>query len=162
MLICDGDEGPCACGDECPEHMTLDCPGDDAMCFCIWRPTVCDDVPPIELGETTTGEDGVFSIELIDADPMPPEKFENDWTVKIFDTDGDPTADASVVEAGAYAPPLGIAPINPPTITELKDPASFRVEGLNLWLASLWEIRFHVEDSSGRQDLVSFDVCISD
>ncbi len=122
----------------------------------------CDgEIEPIAIGSHTTGPEGRYTAELLALAPGPPQKFRNDWRVRILDEDGEIAEDAVVVEAEPFMVAHQHDGLFAPEISRSDLPGEFNVDNLNLWMGGPWEVRLWIEGSAGAERLV-FDVCIED
>lgn len=139
------------------------------------------DTPSFSVGPDTgllaVGKRLAVQGRIVDAQPAEPERFENDWTVRLLDASGAPQDDIMITDACAYMPvhAHGAAP------KELRKtgPATFMLSGLNLFMRGPWEVQLAVSSAAtgasgqettncdrerrrGGSDLVIFRACIAD
>ena len=116
---------------------------------------------PLHLGDTATSDDGTFTVELVEADPMPSEKFENDWTVRILTADGEPFTSMESLEVTPWMPDHAHDGQVPPELGEMDDTGTLQVDRINLWMAGLWDVYFDVTHD-GVQERATLSLCIED
>jgi hypothetical protein len=118
-----------------------------------------EDTPEFAIGMEAVGEEGAITGRLLDADPAPPRKFENDWSVEFVDADGEPLEDVEVVRAWPFMPVHGHDGFYDPDVSALEEPGRYRVDRINMWMRGPWEVHFMLTSESAGDDHVVFDVC---
>lgn len=118
-------------------------PGPDGAASCV-----ADTYAP---GMARTGPSGLRA-ELVAAEPAPPQRFDNTWTVR--------TPGATVVAATPWMPAHNHGTPIEATV-EAQGDDTFLVEPLNLWMPGLWEVRLDL-DSGAVTDRVVFAFCIEE
>lgn len=111
------------------------------------------------VGLKSTSEDGAVTITFVDADPAPPAKGNNIWTVKITGKDGKPLSGATI-ETTSYMPDHAHTSPIKPTATE-KDPGTYEVTPVNLFMPGVWEVTLDVTPAGGSAEAVKFTFCIA-
>jgi hypothetical protein len=117
----------------------------------------CSDADSVERGELVLGEDGRIAARLLDADPWPAERHENDWSVELLTADGQPLPGATITAARSFDPTHGLSGIFDPELVTVGD--HFELMGLHFLLASAWEVQIWA--SAGTQDdFIVLPVCV--
>lgn len=111
------------------------------------------------VGLSSTSTDGAVKITFVDADPAPPAKGNNTWTVAITDAAGAPIAGATIATV-AYMPDHGHTSPIKPVATEMA-PGTYEVTPVNLFMPGIWEVTLTVTPSGGTAEPVKFTFCIA-
>ena len=111
------------------------------------------------VGLSAASDDGAVKVTFVDADPAPPAKGNNTWTVKLTDAAGKPISGAAI-EATAYMPDHGHTSPIKPTGTE-KDAGTYEVTPVNLFMPGIWEITLKVTPAGGAAESVKFTFCVA-
>jgi len=115
---------------------------------------------------------------IIKAEPAMPERFENDWTIRLTDLAGAPLNDIEIADACVYMPVHGHGSA-PSGVTGAGEPGTFDLKGLNLFMRGPWEVQLAVSSASVAgpaaeatncdrnksrpgHDLLVFQVCVPD
>jgi hypothetical protein len=114
-----------------------------------------------ELGLESVGTSGLITAKLVAADPAPPEKYLNDWTIELLDEEGELVTDAAITTARPFMPKHNHDGTFAPTVTEL-EPGRFEIARLNLWMRGGWLIQVHVSSPEIGSDYIEFSTCIED
>jgi hypothetical protein len=125
------------------------CGGGDAS-----RPDAeqCTTGDPIAVGLARTGAGGA-RVTLVAIAPDPPARFINNWAISATTPTGG-VATAADVRVSTFMPEHGHGQSAPISITD-GAAGTIDVTPLDLWMPSLWEVRFTVAG-----DGVTFRVCI--
>lgn len=123
------------------------------------RELPCGDVGYLAEGASQASENGLFSLALRELTPADPRKGENAWTIALVSADGDPLTDASLTSVRPFMPEHGHDGRFPPKVEPMREPATFAVNRLNLWMSGLWEVTFVVRVAD-REDRAVVDVCV--
>ena len=110
---------------------------------------------------TRASASGALNVSLVSADPAPPARFTNTWTVTLSDAAHTPIVGAAL-HVVPYMPDHGHGTSIVPTITPNAD-GTYTVSNLYLFMAGVWRIRFDVADADAGMsisDSVDFFVCI--
>lgn len=94
--------------------------------------------PGIGLEVQSAGK--AITARVLDADPLTPARFYNDWTVQFLDAQGAPLTDVTVQNACAWmyvqhnhgSPAMNVA--------QLPDASSYKLSALNLFMRGPWSI----------------------
>ena len=120
-----------------------------------------DDIEVVTIGMQTTGRAGLYMAEVADLSPAPPQKFRNDWKVRLLDASGEPVPSANITKAEPYMVPHDHNGLFEPEISAGEEDGEFAVDNLNMWMGGPWEVRLWVDGDAG-EDYLVFDVCIED
>ena len=134
-----------------------------------YMPIPCPDtLPDFTLGLTAEGEEGLYAASIFEASPSPPRKFLNDWVIDLTDADGEPAADAMVIDdpndpedTRSYMPAHGHDGGRPIIIEAMDEPGRFSLSEINMFMAGPWEVHLHLTGPAGDDEVV-FDICIED
>ena len=127
----------------------------------MYPPVPCpESTPDFRINLEAEGEDGNVVGRLLDADNIPPDQYENDWTVEFRTPDGEPVEDVDLYMAWPFMPVHGHDGFYDPEVEALNEPGQFQVDDLNLWMIGPWEVHLMVESASAGNDHVVFNVCI--
>jgi hypothetical protein len=121
-----------------------------------------DKASSFELGTEAIGLSRLVSSRLVAADPAPPERYLNDWTLDFFDDEGTPIEDIQITMARSFMPTHGHDGTFAPTVTKLSEPGRFEVAKLNLWMRGPWLVQLNVSSPQVGDDYIEFSVCIDD
>jgi hypothetical protein len=122
---------------------------------CATDPRVATYVANLE----KTGATSRARFTLTAANPAPPRRGMNAWTLKVVDTAGNPIAGASVAVSGIM-PDHQHGWSTKPTITNGADGATFTVEKMNLFMGGVWNVTFDVSSAGSVVDTATFTFCI--
>jgi hypothetical protein len=117
-------------------------------------------VSALALPLTQSGKSGRLAATLVAAEPNPPAKHDNTWTVRVQDTSGAPLDDAQIASAETYMPVHDHAGVPAPTAEET-EPATFSVE-VPFMMRGPWEVRLDLSSQRAGSDRVVFDVCVAE
>jgi hypothetical protein len=104
-------------------------------------------VGPAGIGVVAVGEKRLIQARVIDASPLRPKRFENDWTLAFMDSDGQPLDDIEVTGVCAYMTGHPHRRL-PRDITRLDDPATVELSALNLFMRGNWRVQVAVRSES--------------
>ncbi len=111
------------------------------------------------VGLSSTSADGAVKITFVDADPAPPAKGNNTWTVTVVDAAGKPITGAMITTV-AYMPDHGHTSPIKPTATE-QDAGTYEVTPVNLFMPGVWEVTLTVTPAGGTAEAVKFTFCVA-
>ncbi len=131
-------------------------------------------------GMKAMGSSGNFQVQLVSVSvensqgqevQEPPAKGVNQWIVKVLDKSGNPVTGVTFPpETTSPWPsgwPIGVLPYMPyhghasstwPTMTANAD-GTFTIDGVNLFMAGVWQVTFHVKANS-ETDSAVFGFCV--
>lgn len=111
------------------------------------------------LGLTKAGFGGRLQLRLLAADPGPPIKGVNAWTVEVDDAQGAAQA-AAVIKVTPFMPDHGHGTSVTPVVTAQSAPGHYGVAPLYLYMAGLWQVTLDVTTSAGVNDVVVLSFCV--
>ena len=127
-----------------------------AGCPSAEDPPAGDDVDTWAPGLEKPGEEGLFGVRLLDAEPAPPDRGDNEWTVLALGAGGDPLAEASL-RVSPWMPDHGHG--TTPADFEGRpsgEAGTFEVGPFNLFMPGLWEVTVEVTGPGGGEDRAVF------
>jgi hypothetical protein len=142
VLAACGDDGAPAAADAAPRIPCADDPRTDAFA----------------LGMIKTGPAGL-GVRIDAAEPAPPARFSNAWTVAVLDPAGAPAAGVAIA-VQPFMPDHGHGTPVEVVVSEL-DGGRYRLEPLELWMPGLWEVRLELTGIEPT-DRIVFRVCIEE
>jgi hypothetical protein len=122
----------------------------------------CTDDPRADhytAGMQKTGPKGQLAVTLVSADPGPPIKGTNTWTVLVTDTTAGPQSGATL-KVTPFMPDHGHGTSVKPVISALTDAGQYKVTPLYLFMAGLWQVTLDVTTSAGTRDAIVFSFCV--
>ncbi len=132
---------------------TADAVSDTGLVSCVHDPRVT----PYQDGWKAFSADKSVQVTLLSADPKPPIHGTNHWHVRISDEKGKDLLDLPV-DVSPFMPDHGHPASVLPTMTTQTD-GSWNVEPLELFMAGVWRVTFHVHVGAIVQD-VEFVLCV--
>jgi len=113
--------------------------------------TVADDfvIPLVKLSR-----DGELAAALIEANPSPPAKGSNTWTVELTDADGNPVVDQDV-SAVLFMPEHGHGS-SPTTVTPGANPGEYDISRITFTMGGVWEVRLISEGEATDRDVLFY------
>lgn len=99
---------------------------------------------------------GTFWVRIVAAEPNPPAKQMNSWTIRIYDTATRTAITGASVVATPYMDCHGHPARFPAQVTANPD-GTYTVSQLDLFMAGIWRISISLPD---RQDRVNFHFCV--
>jgi hypothetical protein len=114
---------------------------------------------PYAVGLSAQAMDGAFAVSFVDANPAPPAKGENTWTVKITDGSGQPMSGATVT-VKPFMPDHGHGSSIVPQVTPMGSDGTYQVSLLELFMPGIWQVTFTLMPASGPADTVLFTFCV--
>ena len=112
-------------------------------------------------GMTKTGDEGVLSIVIAEADPAPPDKGDNVWILEISDASTGDGVDDATVTIRPYMPEHGHG-----TSPEYYDTTATGADGLyesatiDLFMGGLWDLTVGAELTDGTTGSATFTFCL--
>lgn len=119
-----------------------------------------DDLAPFQVGLQATGEQGLVVATIEAAQPDPPKKYENDWSVKLTGPDGRPLPALELYEVQPFMPAHGHDGTFTPIITAGQPAGVYQIDRINMPMKDLWEVRLFVHVDDDHDDRIVFEVCI--
>ena len=98
-------------------------------------------------------------IRLLDAQPAPPARGNNEWQVQVLDSGDAPIGDAVITRVKPFMPDHGHGPSTEPDIGEVADDGTAAIRAIDFMMPGVWTITFSVDSASG-PDAAVFAFCI--
>lgn len=111
------------------------------------------------VGLTQAAADGKVTITFADAEPAPPAKGSNTFTIDVTDDEGQPISGAAIT-VQVCMPLHGHCATVTPTVTAGSQAGRYVVDKVDLFMPGLWTITFTVTPSGGTADPVTVSFCI--
>lgn len=106
-----------------------------------------------------TSQAGLYRVRLVEADPMPPIKGDNAWTLLVEDPAGAPLSGATVA-IKPYMPDHQHGTSIKAVTTPLMDAGRYRITPINLFMSAFWEVRVTITPQGGAADQATFGACV--
>lgn len=123
--------------------------GEDASCVDDPR------LDPYSVGLAKSSGD--LSVSFVDADPAPPERGDNAWTVLVEDGAG-PLEGATIAVLG-WMPDHGHGSTVETDVSSGDSPGEYVLDPVNLFMPGIWEVTITVEHGELVEEVV-FTFCI--
>lgn len=133
--------------------------GSDQTDSHVSQTTTCENVEGADTytaGITKTGQ--AVKVSLFDADPAPPARDDNTWTIAVADLDGNAIEGASIT-VSAFMPAHGHYSVVPTAVTD-QGGGKYLLSPVNLPMPGLWEVTINVTPPGGTKDSVKFSFCV--
>jgi hypothetical protein len=132
------------------------CGGDDESSTSATSVCTDFDTPhqTFSAGMTAMGDQGMFQVKLLDAQPAPPARGDNSWTAQILDAAGAPLPGATVNRVHPYMPDHGHGTKVVPAVSALDAEAKCDVTSIDFRMAGVWTITFDVTTAAGTDSAV--------
>ena len=137
-----------------PATSSTDAGADVATIGCSTDPRAQTYAPAL----TQVGTQGKLSVELTSAQPAPPLRGTNTWTVRVRDEKGDLVSGASVA-VKLLMPDHGHGSTVQPSVTPQSD-GSIRIDPLYFFMPGLWQITLEVT-AGADTDTAVFTFCVA-
>jgi hypothetical protein len=111
------------------------------------------------VGLSAKATDGALAVTFVDANPAPPAKGENTWTVKIADGSGQPMSGATVTVT-PFMPDHGHGSSIVPQVSPMGSDGTYEVSLLELFMPGIWQVTFTITPASGPPGTVVFTFCV--
>ena len=111
------------------------------------------------IGLTQSGDMGLFSVKLTAAEPAPPTRGDNTWTVQILDANGSPAADATVSKVTPFMPEHGHGSSVSAVIGAANADAQTTISSIDLMMPGVWTVTLDIERGD-QSDKAVFAFCI--
>src|SRR6202012_769748 len=108
--------------------------------------SVCDTDSRAEVyavGLSATAAGGAMKVSFVDADPAPPSKGLNVWTVKITDAADKPVSGASV-ELLPFMPDHGHGSSINPEVTPMDTEGMYQIKLIDFFMPGIWTNTFTI------------------
>jgi hypothetical protein len=123
--------------------------------------SVCASDPRAELysaGMQQASSDGAVTIRFADADPAPPSKGDNTWTIRLGDAAGQPIEGATITTS-PFMPDHGHGASVMPTTTPMSN-GLYQIAPLTFFMPGIWQTTFAVQTPKGDSETVVFTFCV--
>ena len=110
-------------------------------------------------GLSATSSDGKLKVSIAGAQPAPPEKGLNTWTLQLTDGSGNPVSGATMTVT-PWMPDHGHGSSIVPQVMPMTSAGTYQVTLLDLFMPGIWQITFDVTPTSGPPETVTFSFCI--
>jgi hypothetical protein len=110
-------------------------------------------------GMIKTGFGGRLQLRLLTAQPGPPIKGTNTWTVEVDDAAG-LAQPGAVIKVSTYMPDHGHSSPVAAQVTAQATAGQYQVDPLYFFMAGLWQVTLDVTTSAGVNDAAMFSFCV--
>ncbi|MGE0549404.1 MAG: FixH family protein [Kofleriaceae bacterium] len=114
------------------------------------------------IGLNKPGQDAKLDFTLMAADPAPPMRGKNTWTLQVKamsgGVPGNPVSGATMLVT-PFMPDHGHNAGIPVTIESLTEEGQYKLSPLNLWMPGVWETTIEAT-ADGNTDTVMFTFCL--
>jgi hypothetical protein len=107
---------------------------------------------------TRTSASGTYTAVLVAADPAPPAKGNNMWTVEIRDANQMPV-DGLTITPSALMIDHGHPPAVKPKAAALGN-GQYTIMPLDLFMAGYWEVTLAWQPEGGARETIVFNICV--
>jgi hypothetical protein len=124
-------------------------------------PSVCATDPRIQVyaaGLSRAATDGNMKVSFVGAEPAPPQKGNNTWTVHLTDGSGK-AIDGATIAVKPYMPDHMHGSSITPQIMPMGS-GDYHVELLDFFMPGVWQNTFTITPPSGAPDTVVFTFCV--
>ena len=115
-------------------------------------------VQPYVAGVDGKAKDGKVRVRFVDANPAPPAKGDNAWTVDVLDVSGRPL-DGAAVTLKPFMPDHNHGSSIKPQIAPEGTPGRYKLTNVNLFMPGVWQFTFGIE-APGLSDTVVLTFCV--
>jgi len=114
------------------------------------------------VGLPKDGSGGALDFAMMSAEPSPPARGDNTWTVSIVDMNGQPLGGANLavtpfMPAHQHGTPItvGVMPVD-------GTPGQYKLSPVNLWMPGVWETTIRATSADGlTNDSALYTFCIN-
>lgn len=112
--------------------------------------------------EGLTAKAGELTVRLLSVDPDPVrQKQDNTWVLEVVDAEGEPVADASIVEPDTWMDVHNHGGRWEPEVEERSEPGQFELTKLDFKMPGPWRLRFGVKASDDAEVArTTFQICV--
>jgi hypothetical protein len=124
--------------------------------------SICANDPrgePYHAGLSGKATDGAMSVRFVSANPTPPTRGNNTFTIVVTDKSGRPV-DGAKIHTKTWMPDHGHGSSIDPTATASGKPGEYVIDPVNLFMPGIWQITFEVTEKDQTADSVMFTFCI--
>lgn len=111
------------------------------------------------VGLSRASKDGTLKVRFVDANPAPPAKGTNTFVVAIEDEAGKPV-DGATVTLTPFMPDHGHGSSVTPQVAPGKDPGTYQVSNVYLFMPGIWQLTFDVTPAGQTKRSVVFTFCV--
>jgi hypothetical protein len=159
LVACSGDDGG---GSATTTTTTTTTATTTSTTTTTTKASVCGDdarATPYADGLRATSKDGAVAVRFVRADPKPPAKGENAFTVAVEDGAGAALADATVAVI-PFMPDHGHGASTAPVVAAGATPGTYEVTAVDLFMPGIWQLTFRVTPAGGAAHDVVFTLCV--
>ena len=102
---------------------------------------------------------GLFTVAITAADPAPPDRGDNTWSLLVLDAGGT-AVEGGVVVIEPFMPAHGHGTTPATFDAEARGDGAYEVGPFDLFMPGLWEVAVDVIDSAGASDDAVFTFCV--
>ncbi len=124
--------------------------------------SVCDTDKRAEVyavGLSAKSKDGSMKATFMDANPAPPAKGLNTWTIQVTDATNKPVAGASITLL-PFMPDHGHGSSITPQIKAMPTAGMYQITLVDLFMPGIWTNTFTIKPASGAAETMVFTFCI--
>ena len=110
------------------------------------------------VGLSAKAMDGAISVKYVDANPAPPSRELNTWTVDVSDANGKPIEGATIA-VKLWMPDHGHGNTVIPSVTD-KGGGEYEIGDVLFYMPGIWQVTFTVTPPNGTDDQAVFTFCI--
>lgn len=102
---------------------------------------------------------GLFQVRLAAADPAPPDRGENSWTIQVEDASG-AAVDGATITVDPQMPDHGHGSTAVAVVTATGTPGEYQLAPVGLTMSGYWEVTITITSGAGDTDTVMFAFCV--
>ena len=110
-------------------------------------------------GLTKLGDNGTLKVRLLSAEPAPPERGDNRWTLQLLSMSDQPLPNATVTGVKPFMPDHGHGSGTTAVIGATNGNGEVTVDSIDLMMPGVWTITVDV-DNAATTDTATFAFCI--
>ncbi|MFT3776561.1 MAG: FixH family protein [Minicystis sp.] len=111
------------------------------------------------VGASAAAMDGKVKVTFVDAQPAPPAKGSNAWTIDLTDDAGQPIEGATI-SLKPFMPDHGHGATVIPAVKPGSQAGRYVVDQIELFMPGVWQSTFTITPSGGAPDTVVFTFCV--
>ena len=111
-----------------------------------------------ELGMEKAGAE--LLVRFVDADPAPPDRGDNTWTIEVLDLATGMPADDVTLSVEPYMPDHKHGSSIKCDVTKMPEPGELQLSPVNLFMPGLWQVQLHFVRTDMSTDRVDFNFCV--
>ena len=109
-------------------------------------------------GMAQVSSEGHLTVKLLGADPAPPVKGNNTWSVEVRDASG--PVDGATIAVTPFMPDHGHGSSVRAAVTPSGSPGGYQLAPVNLFMSGLWRVTLAIATPSGQRESVIFQFCV--